>query len=131
MPDLALSRRAVTGALCLTPMIAVPATAAPASDLPAMIARYWELMAEYERHPVHSILMADPAYPAANADSKVQRARAEDQMMRILKTPSRSGRDIGMKLDMILKDYEDCILPEDLIAIVAQDASSMGGLGRA
>ena len=91
-------------------------------QLPKLIAEYWRIMAEYEQHPIHTTLLDDPDYARINASSKVIDKRARDIQMRILNTPARSGPEIGLKLDMILKDYEDCILPEDFIAMIAKDA---------
>jgi hypothetical protein len=140
MSEVPTSRRDVMRSLVILPsIIATPAAAAPAlictpaeaTDLPAMIAEYWRTMDEYDRHPVHALHLTDPNYERVNAASNAIHKRAVDLQMHILNTPSRSGADVGLKLDMILKDYEDCVLPDDLIAIVAKDAHRLGGRAEA
>lgn len=125
-------RRAFLTAALIAPVaIAAPAMAAPSSDIPAMIAEYWRLWAEYERHPVHHMFLTDPGYKRIEQDGDRAHGETEAMLMRILQTPSQSGRDVGLKLEMVMKGYQDCELPEDLLAIIAKDAHRLGERGQA
>lgn len=116
-------RRAFLTAALIAPVaIAMPAVAATGHSIEAMIAEYWRIMGEYERHPVHETFQTDPDYARIDQSGEEIHKRALAVQQRALLTPSRSGRDISLKLDMILKDYKDCELPDDLIKIIADDA---------
>lgn len=128
MYEVATSRRDAMRALAILPtIIAAPTLAAPGSDIPAMINEYWRLWEAYEAHPVHNLSMADPNYDAVERDGNRLHDAAEAQMQRILRAPSRTGRDVGLKIEMILKGYEDCVIPEDLLKLVAVDARRLNG----
>lgn len=136
MSEVSTSRRAVMRALAIVPtIIAVPAAAsaatglvcAPAHELAATIAEFHRLRLNYESHPVHDTYLDDPAYEAASADSDRAIDEMESVLDRALHIPSRSGADIAAKLELILKDYQDCTIPEDLLRIVADDARRLAG----
>lgn len=120
-------RRAFLTAAIIAPVIiAAPAMAAPSNNLADLIADYWRLMDEYENCPFHNTLGSHPDYERMRAEGDAIHDRALVAQQRALRHPAKNGREVGMKLDMILKDYQDCQLPEDLFQIVADDARRLG-----
>lgn len=124
-------RRAFLAAALVAPIaIAAPATAHALtcqsnSDLEAAITRYRDAWAEYQAHPVHDTLLDDPNYVRINNDGDLVADRSDQALEAALRLPSRSGKDIATKLELILSEYENCELPERLIQIVADDARSL------
>ncbi|NML11294.1 hypothetical protein HHL08_14255 [Sphingobium sp. AR-3-1] len=121
------SRRAFLAAAALAPVaVAMPAMAAPQTSLADLIAEYWQIMAEYEQHPFHNTRGIEPNYESLRAQGDAIHDRAIAVQQRALRMPAKNGREVGMKLDMILKDYQDCQLPEELIEVIARDAMRLG-----
>jgi len=124
-----MTRRSLVAAAMISPVaiaaITAPAIGAPSNDIPAMIAEYWRLWEAYEAHPVHDLSMREPNYEEVERDGNRAHDAADAQMQRILRAPSRTGRDVGLKIEMLLKGYEDCIIPEDMLALIAKDARNL------
>lgn len=116
-------RRAFLTAALIAPVaMAVPAMAATSPSLANLIAEYWAIMDEHERHPFGRTMCDHPDYKRFEQEADAIHERALAVQQRALRLPAKSGREVGMKLDMILKDYRDCQLPDDLLQIIADDA---------
>lgn len=117
------SRRSFLAAAALAPVVvAAPAFAAPTQDIASMIAEYWRLWAVHEHHPFHDTLPAHASYVSRRDEADALHDRIKALRKRILDTPSRSGREVGMKLEMVLQDYKDCVLDEEPIEAIKRDA---------
>lgn len=120
------SRRGFLAAAALAPVaISLPAMAAPAPRVADLIAEYWAIMDEHERHPFGRTMGDHPDYKRFEQEADAIHERALAVQQRALRLPAKSRREVGMKLDMILKDYRDCQLPDDLLQIIADDARRM------
>ncbi|GLT02731.1 hypothetical protein GCM10007897_41530 [Sphingobium jiangsuense] len=109
--------------------LAVPATAqtmlcAPV-DLDAAIAEYWRLRAIADNHPYAHALKSDPQYEELLKDSRRACEAAAVAFMRVIDIPSRCGADIGKKIDIVINEYQDFELPNDILERVSADAKRL------
>jgi hypothetical protein len=122
-PSITSSRRSFLAAAALAPVvIAAPAIAAQSDQnavLDAAIARYRKAWTEYQNHPVHDTLLDDPDYGRISDEGSLVSDRSDEALEAVLRIPTGSGRDIATKLDLLVAEYENCVLPDRLIKIIA------------
>lgn len=127
MHEVATSRRDAMRALAILPTIIIaPAARAatglaclPTSAFPAALTEYRKAPADFER------------IAAAGDDNAAEIAgnvsdRAFEAMLR---APSRNAADIATKIETLIFEYEDCIMDEDRLALIGQDARRLHGEG--
>lgn len=101
---------------------------APSNELDIAIARFRKAWAAYQAHPIHRTRFDDPDYEQINADGTLSGNLADQALEVALRVPPRSGQDISTKLELVLAEYQDCELPENLIQIVADSARHLGAM---
>lgn len=125
-----MDRRTLITAAALAPVaIAAPAVAqtmlSPAHPLDAAIAEYWRLRAIDDDHPFGKILMSDPRYEELRADCERRSALTIAAFEKVIDMPSRTGSDIGKKLEMVVEEYRDFDFPDGIIERIAADAKCL------
>lgn len=125
MTDLAMSRRAVTRALFLSTTIAASTVASAATGLtclptrafPAALAEYRKARADFDR------IAEEGDDKGADVAGNIS-DRAFEAMLR---APSRHAADIAIKIETLIFEYTDCIMDEDRLALISQDARRLHG----
>ena len=128
MSEVSTSRRAVMRALAIIPsIIATPSVASSfgiictPTAFPAALAAYRHAREDFER--IAELGDDDAANIASNI--------ADDAFEAMLKAPARSAADIAIKLDVLLVEYLDCVMDEERVRLIADDARRMAGEARA
>jgi hypothetical protein len=119
----------------LPALIAMPAVAnaapmlvcAPADNLAEAIAEFRRLTGVYDRHPVHDLLMSSPDWDLVDEDSGQALNAIRRQLKICLRIPSRDGRDVATKIDLLRLHYQDFEIPDELLKIISTDARRLTG----
>lgn len=114
MADTFLTRRTLFGAMAIAPVVlAAPAAAFGSSEFERALAAY-----RHERK----------AFDVARTDAEGNAAceHIDCAFLRLLKAPARNGADIAAKIDAFLVEYEDSIMDEDRLKLIAEDARRLG-----
>lgn len=124
-----MDRRTLIAGLALTPALAIPAVAqtmlcAPV-DLDAAIAEYWRLWELQENHPYAHARKSDPRYEELLKDSRRACEATAAAFMKVIDMPSRCGADIGKKIDIVINEYQDFELPNDILERISADAKRL------
>lgn len=126
MSELHSSRRDAMCALAILPTIlAAPAAASAATGLtclptrafPAALAKYRKARADFDR------IAEEGDDKGADVAGNIS-DRAFEAMLR---APSRHAADIAIKIETLIFEYTDCIMDEDRLALISQDARRLHG----
>lgn len=136
MHEVASSRRDAMCSLAILPaLIAMPAVAtaapmlvcAPADSLAEAIFEFHRLTGVYDSHPVHDLLMSSPDWDLADEDSGQALNAIRRQLDICLRIPSRNGRDVATKIDLLRQHYQDFEIPDELLKLISTDARRLTG----